>query len=92
LFIAAQLSASQEGLSSMKLVNMFNPLDAEFLVNSMYNSVRTSQETHYVSATKTNRLMLFGETVAVYCENHTEHINTLGEQNAGFQYIKARDI
>jgi hypothetical protein len=41
------------------------------------NSVRTSQETHYVSATKTNRLMLFGEIIAVYCENHTEHINTL---------------
>jgi hypothetical protein len=41
------------------------------------NSVRTSQETHYVSATNPNRLMLFGETVAVYCENHTEHINTL---------------
>jgi hypothetical protein len=37
------------------------------------NSVRTSQETHYVTATKPNRLMLFGETVAVYCENHTEH-------------------
>jgi hypothetical protein len=35
-----------------------------------------SQETHYVSATKPNRLMLFRETVAVYCENHTEHINT----------------
>jgi hypothetical protein len=34
-------------------------------------------ETHYVSATEPNRLMLFGETVAVYCENHTEHINTL---------------
>jgi hypothetical protein len=42
------------------------------------NSVRTSQETHYVSATETNRLMLFRETVAVYRENHTEHINTLG--------------
>jgi hypothetical protein len=27
----------------------------------------TSQETHYVSATEPNRLMLFGETVAVYC-------------------------
>jgi hypothetical protein len=27
------------------------------------NSVRTSQETHYVSAAKPNRLMLFGETV-----------------------------
>jgi hypothetical protein len=40
------------------------------------NSVRTSQETHYVSATEPNRLMLFRETVAVYCENHTEHTDT----------------
>jgi 3-deoxy-D-arabino-heptulosonate 7-phosphate (DAHP) synthase class II len=39
------------------------------------NPVRTSQETYYISATETNRLMLFGETVAVYCENHTEHRN-----------------
>jgi hypothetical protein len=37
---------------------------------------RTWQETHYFSATETNRLMLFGETVAVYCEHHTEHTNT----------------
>jgi hypothetical protein len=42
------------------------------------NSVRTSQETHYVSVTKPNRLMLFRETVAVYCENHTEQKYTLG--------------
>jgi hypothetical protein len=27
---------------------------------------------HYVSTTKPNRLMLCGETVAVYCENRTE--------------------
>jgi hypothetical protein len=27
--------------------------------------------------TKPNRLMLFRETVAVYCENHTELTNTL---------------
>jgi hypothetical protein len=46
------------------------------------NSVRTSQETHNVSATETNRLMLFRETVAVYCENHTEHTNTLCGQIA----------
>jgi hypothetical protein len=26
-----------------------------------------------MSATKPNRLMLYRETVAVYCENHTEH-------------------
>jgi hypothetical protein len=49
------------------------------------NSVRTSQETHYVSATETNRLMLFGKTGAVYCDNHMEHTNTLCGQNAGIQ-------
>jgi hypothetical protein len=46
------------------------------------NSVRASQETHYISHTKPNRLMLFRETVAVYCENHTEHTDTLRGQNA----------
>jgi hypothetical protein len=50
---------------------------------------RTSQETHYVPAIETNRLMLFGETVAVYCENHMEHINTLCGQNADFWCVKA---
>jgi hypothetical protein len=48
------------------------------------NSVRTSQETYYVSATKTNRLRLYGETVAVYCEHHMKHINTLCGQNKEF--------
>jgi hypothetical protein len=38
------------------------------------NSVRTSQETHYVSTTGSNQLMLLGKTVAVYCANRTEHI------------------
>jgi hypothetical protein len=28
--------------------------------------------------------MLFGETVAVYCENHTGHTGTLCGQNAVF--------
>jgi hypothetical protein len=41
------------------------------------DTVRTSQETHYVSATEPNRLMLFRETVGVYCENHTEHTDTV---------------
>jgi hypothetical protein len=37
-------------------------------------SVRTSQETHYISATKPNRLMLFRETLAVLlCESHGTH-------------------
>jgi hypothetical protein len=46
------------------------------------NPVRTSQETHYVSATKPNRLMLFRKTVAVYCENHMKHKNAMCGQNA----------
>jgi hypothetical protein len=50
------------------------------------DSVRTSQETYYVSATKPNQLMFFRETVAVYCENHTEHTDTLCGQNA--EYVK----
>jgi hypothetical protein len=53
--------------------------------NAVYiNSVRTSQETHYVSATEPSRLMLFRDTVAVYCENHTEHTDTLCGQKAEF--------
>jgi hypothetical protein len=32
--------------------------------------------------------MLFRETVAVYCENHTEHTNTLCGQNAEFLNVK----
>jgi hypothetical protein len=52
------------------------------------NSVRTSQETFYFSMTTTSWLMLFGETVAVYCENHMEHTHTLYGQNAEFRCIK----
>jgi hypothetical protein len=36
--------------------------------------------------------MLFRETVAVYCENHTEHINTLCGQNAEFLYVKGGGV
>jgi hypothetical protein len=43
---------------------------------------------HYVSATKPNRLMLFRETAAVYCENHTEHIYRLRVQNSEFLNVE----
>jgi hypothetical protein len=32
--------------------------------------------------------MLFREIIAVYCENHTEHINTLCGQTAEFRNVK----
>jgi hypothetical protein len=63
---------------------VLNPSKTESLYITYKNSVRTSQETHHVSTTKPSRLMLFGETVAVYCENHTEHTDTLCGQNVEF--------
>jgi hypothetical protein len=63
-------------------------------LNSVYtNPVSTSRETHYVSATKTDRLMLFGETlfignVAVYCVNYKKHVSALCEQSAEFLMLK----
>jgi hypothetical protein len=47
---------------------------------------------HYVSATEPNRLMLLRETVAVYCENHTEHTDTLCGQTAEVFNVKPGGI
>jgi hypothetical protein len=69
------------GVSAMRLLLVTN-WGTTVIWTVSEASVCTSQETHYVSAAEPNRLMLFGETVAVYCENHTEHINTLCGQNA----------
>jgi hypothetical protein len=75
------------------VLRVINTTKAESLLNNIYiyiNPFRTSQETHCVCATETGRLMLFGETVAVYCENHTEHtdaVRTLQETN----YISATE-
>jgi hypothetical protein len=33
--------------------------------------------------------MLFREIITVYCEDHTEHINTLCGRNAVFQNVQA---
>jgi hypothetical protein len=74
-------------LSEWPISHTGNTLPLRYIaqpVNAVYcekhtehtDTVRTSQETHYVSALDSNQLMLFGETVAVYCENHTEHIDT----------------
>jgi hypothetical protein len=56
------------------------------------NLVRTSQETDYISTTRTSRLMLFGEPVAVYCENHMGHTNTLCGQSAEVWCVEASGI
>jgi hypothetical protein len=50
-------------------------------------AVRTSQETHDFSATEPSRANAVNETIAVYCENHTEHSDIICGQDAGFYYI-----
>jgi hypothetical protein len=41
-----------------------------------------------MSATKVNRIMMFGETIVVYCDNHTKHRNTLCGKNVELQNVK----
>jgi hypothetical protein len=76
--------------SSLFFANIFtcNYLKTEFSLIIYKSPVRTSQETHYLSVTKPNGLMLFRETFAVFCESHAEH-NTLCGHNAEFYYVKA---
>jgi hypothetical protein len=47
------------------------------------NQVRTSLGTHYISATKSSRLMLFKETVVIKYEPHWEHITYPLQSPAG---------
>jgi hypothetical protein len=44
------------------------------------NTVRTSKKTHRVSITTVNWEMLFGEIIAVYSENHTKPMNSVGKK------------
>jgi hypothetical protein len=44
------------------------------------DTVRTSQETHYVSLTENNLLMMFMETVADCCKKHTENTDTMSAE------------
>jgi hypothetical protein len=62
--VAERLAASQEGLSSMELVNgVFTrpviPLKLEVQISNIQKSVPILQETDSVSITKTTSLMLF---------------------------------
>lgn len=48
----------------------------------------TSCRANCVSVTAVNRLMLFKETIAVYCKNYSEQINTLCVQNSEVVILK----
>jgi hypothetical protein len=40
----------------------------------------------HIKVLKTNRLMLFREVIAVYCENHTKRLDTVGKTDLFFYY------
>jgi hypothetical protein len=64
------------------LCNMLNPLKPNLCQIIFKNSVRTAKKTVHFTITKINWLTLFKEIIAVYCENHTKHINKLFGHNA----------
>jgi hypothetical protein len=45
------------------------------LIEIYKNSVRTAKKTQHFTVRKINRLTLFKEIIAVYCENHTKPKN-----------------
>jgi hypothetical protein len=62
---------------SRLLISFLYPIEAENCPDIFKNSVLTAKETSRFTITKINRLTLFKEIFAVYCENHTKHTNTL---------------
>jgi hypothetical protein len=57
-------------------VSFVTVLKVEFLLNNIQIQ-SVPHRKHYVSATKPSQLMLFGETVAVYCETYGTYKYTL---------------
>jgi hypothetical protein len=59
-----------------KKYSCINPLKPKLVWIIFKYSVPTSRETKHFSITKINWQILVRETVAVYSENHSKHINT----------------
>jgi hypothetical protein len=51
---------------------IYTRVTTEFLITNIQKVIRTSQETHYVSATKAYLFILLRKRVTVYCENNTK--------------------
>jgi hypothetical protein len=75
-FLCLRYSLSALFSNVFGICSSLSPLKRETNLNHMKKFSPYS-----VSITKAHRLMLFRETVAVYCENYTEHTNTLCGQN-----------
>jgi hypothetical protein len=56
-------------------------LRTKFRLPNVYKLVHSLQETHFISYVKASEFVFFRGSVAVYCEAHTEHTDTLCGQN-----------
>jgi hypothetical protein len=71
--------------------NYGNNLEPEIQQNNVYKiKLYLSENADCFFITNAEGLMLFRETVAVYCENYTEHRDTLCGQNA--VYIRIQTV
>jgi F0F1-type ATP synthase delta subunit len=61
---------------------LYKKVKPEIRLNGIENTSLKAQKTFHATIAKTKRLNLFGEIIAVYSENHTEHKNTLRYQKA----------
>jgi hypothetical protein len=73
-------------------ITYVNELKPELHVNNIYKSssylTGNTLRLHY----RDQPVNDVGEIIAVYCENHTEHINTLCGQNAETLYIRIQFV
>jgi hypothetical protein len=76
-------------LDAVHFLRYINRLKQHALINNIINSVLTSKKTQHFTTTKINWLMLFGEIITVYFENHTKPINKFCGQNAELIIAKA---
>jgi hypothetical protein len=64
-------------LFNLKAAPAILPLEPKVVQIIFTKPARTAKKAPHFTVTKINRLTLFKEIIAVYCEKHKKHINTL---------------
>jgi hypothetical protein len=85
--VAQECYIGSTAIFTLLYINVTDPLKNLFQI--IYtNSVPTSQETHYVSATNINQVILSRDITAVYCEKHWKtEIHSVGRMQS-FSMLK----
>jgi hypothetical protein len=78
----------------MKLfLTLIKPLNTEFHIHNMYIQIKFVPNREHITSglQRPSQLRLFGETVEVYCKNHTEHTNTV-RTSKETPYVSATEL